>query len=219
MNKVSPAMTLFLVTVWSLVAIAPAFAFGGDEAHHHDTAEIASGHDHTDHVLGNDVFEQEHDLSSHTHVDKVGGASRLGHWLGKFHPVVVHFPIALLIAAAAAELLKRLLGLEWLGGAARFSVLAGAVGAVVATPLGWLDAAFTRYRGGFAHTLELHRWLGTTTAVWSVMTAVLCEMSERSTSGKYRRWYLTTLIVGAILVGVTGHFGSTLVYGRGYYSW
>ena len=219
MNKVSPSITLLLVTVWSLVAIAPVFASGSDEAHHHDTAEVASGHDHTDHSPGHDVLEQQHDHSSHAHVDEVGGASRLGRWLGKFHPVVVHFPIALLIAAAVAELLNRLLDLEWLGGAARFSVLAGAVGAVVATPLGWLDAAFASYSGGLAQTLELHRWLGTATAVCSVVTAVLCEMSERSTSFKYRRWYLTTLFVGAILVGVTGHFGGTLVYGRGYYSW
>ncbi len=219
MNKLSSSITLFLVTIGFLIAIAPVFASADDQAHPHDTAEATSGHDHTDHSPGQDVLEPAHDHTSHAQGNEIGGVSRLGRWLGKFHPVVVHFPIALLIAAAVAELLKCLLGAEWLGGAARFSVLAGAVGGVVSALLGWLDAAFASYTGSLAWTLELHRWLGTTTAVWSVLTAVLCEVSVRSNSCRYRRWYLGTLAVGAILVGVTGHFGGTLIFGRGYYSW
>ncbi len=56
-------------------------------------------------------------------------------------------------------------------------------------------------------------------SVCSVMTTVLCEMSARTTSYEYLRWYQAALVVGTALVGVTGHFGGTLIYGRGYYSW
>ncbi len=219
MNYLRAPTAVFLVILWSLIALAPVIASADVEAHHHDVAETTSAHDHAVHSQDHDAVEQEHDHASHAHGGEISGVSRLARWLGKFHPVVVHFPIALLIAAAAAELLKCLLGVEWLGGAARFSVLAGAAGAVVAAPLGWLDAAFAGYTGSLAWTLEVHRWLGTTTAVWSVMTAVLCEASIRSRDGKYRRWYLSTLVVGVALVGVTGHFGGTLIFGRGYYSW
>ena len=135
------------------------------------------------------------------------------------HPLVVHFPIALLIAAAVAEFLKSLLGVERLSNAARYSVLAGAAGAMVAAPLGWANAAFAGYTGSLAWTLEVHRWIGTITAVWSIIIAIFSELSVWLSDRRLRVWYLVTLFVGALLVAATGHYGGTLIFGRGYYSW
>jgi hypothetical protein len=79
-------------------------------------------------------------------------------WLGNFHVVVIHFPIALLLAAAAGE--------SWFAGrrvrqpspAVRFCVLLGAGGAIVAAVLGWLHAA-SGYGAGSPSILACHRWL------------------------------------------------------------
>jgi hypothetical protein len=125
MNNLRPPIALSLVILWSLIAIVPVVASADNEAHHHDVPETASNHDHAAHSQGRDAVEQEHDHASHAQGSEINSVSRLGRWLGKFHPVVVHFPIALLITAAGAEFLRSLLGMEWLSNAARYSVLAG----------------------------------------------------------------------------------------------
>merc|ERR1711907_290362 len=57
--------------------------------------------------------------------------------LSRLHPVAAHFPIALLLVAALAELalmVRPTLGLQT---TIRFLVAGGAIGAVVAALLGW----------------------------------------------------------------------------------
>src|SRR5262249_18287321 len=60
--------------------------------------------------------------------------------LGRFHVVLVHFPIALLIAAAAGEIWSVLRGRSTPAPAVHFCVVLGAASAVAAAGLGWLDA-------------------------------------------------------------------------------
>src|SRR5262249_27360905 len=60
--------------------------------------------------------------------------------LGQFHVILVHFPIALLIAAAAGEVWSVLRGRTTSAPAVHFCVVAGAASAVAAAGLGWLDA-------------------------------------------------------------------------------
>jgi hypothetical protein len=84
-------------------------------------------------------------------------APRLLRWLGKFHILVAHFPIALIIAAALGEL-----GCLWRrvrgpGSAIRFGVLCGAAGAAAAAALGWLHAEFGGYGADAPEFLALHR--------------------------------------------------------------
>ncbi len=88
--------------------------------HHHD-GETQEMHDHaTDHG--------ESDAS---------GLGKLVNFAGKFHPVVVHFPIALGLAALLAEILALFTKAELFRAAARFSIVTAALGALVAVPLGW----------------------------------------------------------------------------------
>ncbi len=67
--------------------------------------------------------------------------------------------------------------------------------------------------------LTTHRWIGTATAVWAVVTLVLSEAGRRPRYASWRPWYRLALFGGAVLVGVTGHFGGTLVFGLDYYQW
>src|SRR5262249_13935964 len=79
--------------------------------------------------------------------------SSLPRRLSAFHILVVHFPIALLISAALAELLSTWRGTRVPSPTVRFCVLLGAAGAVAAAALGWLHA-WNGYGAGMPLTLS-----------------------------------------------------------------
>tara|TARA_R110002096_G_scaffold148366_1_gene308997 strand:+ start:5546 stop:6409 length:864 start_codon:yes stop_codon:yes gene_type:complete len=129
-------------------------------------------------------------------------------WLSHFHPAIVHFPIALLMAAALAALLARFSSHEGLQTATTFCLWMGAVSAPPAAALGWLLAANSSHRGD---DLELHRWLGVSVAVLS-MVALYIQLRRP-------KWLLPVLFVLAALVGITGHTGGSLTFGPTWFDW
>lgn len=137
-------------------------------------------------------------------------------WLGNFHVLVIHFPIALLLAAAAGELWFALWGVRRPSPAVRFCVLLGAVSAVVAAVLGWLHAA-SGYGASSPSVLAWHRWLGTAVGVGSVALAAVSEIDSRR--GVRSWWFRILLLLVALLVVVTGYFGGLMVYGEDYFDW
>lgn len=180
---------------------------------------LVSDHNHDQAECDTTPEEHQHDHASDHADGSVHGIDRLARFAGRFHPVVVHFPIALLLAGLAAEACYIVSHRAWFSSAARFSILTGAVGAVIAALLGWANAAFTQYSGKTAHTLTWHRWLGIGTVLVAVAAAALSETSRRKPAIGLRRLYLAVLIAAALLVGVTGHFGGTLVFGPDYFTW
>jgi uncharacterized membrane protein/mono/diheme cytochrome c family protein len=142
------------------------------------------------------------------------GLTRTLRQLGRLHVVLVHFPIALLIAAAAGEVWSILRGRRSPAPAVHYCVVLGAVGAVVAAALGWLDAWGGAGAGQSA--LNLHRWLGTAAAGWALVTAGLSARDERR--GIRSHWFCVALFIGAALVAATGHFGGVLVYGADFFT-
>jgi mono/diheme cytochrome c family protein/uncharacterized membrane protein len=143
--------------------------------------------------------------------------AKLIRWLGKFHPPAVNFPIALLIAAAAAELLGIATGKPAFDAITRYCVWFGALTAVGAGTLGW-------FLGGFRLTdaswvLMTHRWLGTSTVVCAGLVLVLSEASRRSERRGTRICFRAALFAIAALVSVTGFFGGAVVFGLDHYSW
>lgn len=136
-------------------------------------------------------------------------------WLGKFHPPLTHFPIALLIAAAVAEFLFIRSGKPLFDHAARFSVWLGSGGAVAAALLGWLFGGFHFFDDEWVMTT--HRWFGTATALWA---GYLLVVSERvATADISRGRFRFVLFCGAALVSITGFLGGSLIYGLDHYAW
>jgi uncharacterized membrane protein len=66
----------------------------------------------------------------------------LTHWLGKFHPPSVHFPVALITAAAVAEMLRMATRNPAFDIVSRFCICFGALTAVTAGILGWFLGGF-----------------------------------------------------------------------------
>ena len=150
-----------------------------------------------------------------------------GKFFGRFHPIVIHFPIALLIVAAVVEAVRLLsskarrptsFGLT--------AVIVAAVFGVLSAASGWLNAEFE----GAEQTTDLflHRWLGVSVAAISLVLAPMAILAtiRREPSDSLEREQLPPsrtfaiyrygVIVAAFLVAFTGHLGGELVYGDGY---
>jgi mono/diheme cytochrome c family protein/uncharacterized membrane protein len=146
-----------------------------------------------------------------------GFFEKLIRWFGKFHPPVVHFPIALLTAAAVAELLRISTDKPVFDAISRYCLWFGTITALVSGVLGW-------FRGGFRLTdpswvMLTHRWLGTSTVVLALLVLVLYEVTCHLKPHRSRIWFQVPLIVLAVLVSVTGFFGGAVVYGLNHYNW
>ncbi len=147
------------------------------------------------------------------------GLARLVRFVGKFHPIAVHFAIALVVAAALAEVLAAATGSEVFRNAARFMIVFGAICVAGATAVGWAAGAFASYPADYAQTLTRHRWAGMLTGVLAIIAAVLCELSYRRGSRIAGVGYRFALALAVVLVSATGYLGGILVYGLRHYVW
>ncbi len=178
---------------------------GGDERepmhadHEHDESESHADHEHEEHAT------------------PASGVARLIAWIGGFHPASVNFPIAMLVGAAVAELLWIGTKRQLFAHAGRFCLWFGGVGAVVAGTLGWFFAGF--HLTDDTWIMTTHRWLGTATASWALLTLIVGERAYRAGKDTRRGAYRVLLFVGAIAVLVTGFFGGAMLYGIDHYAW
>jgi uncharacterized membrane protein len=146
-----------------------------------------------------------------------GLAGKVLRWLGKVHPAAANFPIALLVAAAIAEVLLAATGRAFFDAANRFCLWFGAMAAVLTGTLGWFLGGFRSLDSSWVMTM--HRWLGTSTDILAVVTFLGGEASRRPGRQKARRWFGVLLVVVALMVLAAGFFGGALVYGIRHYDW
>jgi uncharacterized membrane protein len=137
---------------------------------------------------------------------------------GRFHIVVLHFPIAIIAVAALLilwSLLRRSGDSEtrhvcpglWLVGIAALS-------AVVAATTGWVfaGAEYADLKG----TLNLHRWLGVASAALVAVAYIAGLVALKGSSNRASRLYMALVLIAAPLVGFTGHVGGGLVHGKNF---
>ncbi|MEO6788632.1 MAG: DUF2231 domain-containing protein, partial [Chthoniobacteraceae bacterium] len=138
---------------------------------------------------------------------------RVANWLGKFHPVSTHFPVALLMAAVLAEGLAWWLKRdEWML-LVRFLVVLGALSTVPTTVLGWLSEFPVLSGSELATIYRFHQILGTATAAWALVCATLVCIAECEEGSVARRRFRGALLLGAFLIGIVGFLGGALSAG------
>jgi uncharacterized membrane protein len=140
-------------------------------------------------------------------------------WIGKFHPAVTHFPIALLASAVLAELLFLRTHNVAYHHVVLFCVRFGAGAAILAAALGWLFAGLRLVDDEWVMTA--HRWAGTTTALLGGGLLYLVGQMESPTGpgADARARFRIALLCAAGLVGATGFLGGALLYGLDHYAW
>ena len=146
-----------------------------------------------------------------------GFSEKLVRWLGNLHPPAVHFPIALLTAAAVAVVLRMVTGKPIFDSAARYCLWCGTITAVIAGLLGWFRGSFRLIDASWVMTT--HRWLGTSTVVCAVLALLLGEVRGQPDQRQTRVGVRALLLVAAALALVTGFFGGALIYGLDYHAW
>jgi uncharacterized membrane protein len=154
--------------------------------------------------MGELMEHQDEDRSTMTFME------RLMDWLGRTHPVIVHFPIAFFPAALFTAIVgRRRPAFE---APVRFLVITGGIIAPVAAVLGWLDAM----GADPDRLLTVHRWLGTAVGIGALGLAVWAwrkPEQDRSVG----MIVALTVITAAIIV--QGWFGGAMVHGIDHMNW
>jgi uncharacterized membrane protein len=128
-------------------------------------------------------------------------------FLGAFHPIAVHLPIALLILVPLVELAGRTRFFPQLLSSVDFLLGVATCGAIAAIALGWCLARSGNYSGSL---VTQHMWAGMAVAA----AAWLCWVLHARGSEPLNRGYVLALIATVGLVVFTGYRGGQLSQGE-----
>jgi uncharacterized membrane protein/mono/diheme cytochrome c family protein len=146
-----------------------------------------------------------------------GGENNSSSWvstfLGRLHPLAVHFPVALILFAALLELLSLRKFQSTLRPGISISLAIGMVSAIIAAILGLLLSNTGDYGG---EILTIHQWTGIGTSLIGVIAYVLLKRTQRHPSRAAIKLYRGFLFIAALSVSVSGHFGASLTHGEDY---
>jgi uncharacterized membrane protein len=130
--------------------------------------------------------------------------------VAKFHPLLVHFPIGLILAAAAAEIIALHTGRADWRAIAVANVRAGAAMGALTAVAGWELASAEIVEP--SRLLAWHGWIGTAGGLAAIAAALLSTFADERTRRRLGA-YRAALFLAAALVAIAGHLGGTLVWG------
>ena len=131
------------------------------------------------------------------------------------HPMIVHFPIALLITSVAFDAVALWWRPEKFREAALVLLVLGVLSAGLAVVTGHFEEEAVEHSGIPEQVLEIHETLGFAT-FW--VFAVVLALRSAVHFGFIREKYKLTLVLGmagVIVLLVASYFGGDLVYGYG----
>jgi len=134
--------------------------------------------------------------------------ARLLQFIGRFHPLTVHLPIALLIFVPILEIAGRSRKFPYLLPACSFVLAVGTIGAIFAAALGWCLARSGGYKGPL---ITQHMWAALLTAAGMWLSWKLRLGAEPSHGSKA---YFATLGVTIAIVSFAGYRGGQLSLGE-----
>jgi uncharacterized membrane protein len=130
--------------------------------------------------------------------------------LGRFHVLVLHLPIGIIVALFALELAARKEKYRSLEAASPFLWSAAAVTAILTAVLGYMHFA----EGGFeGPSANLHRVFGTTLAI---VVSIIAILRSSALAASYKVVWLPAAVVMLVLAAITGHYGGNLTHGSSY---
>jgi uncharacterized membrane protein len=130
--------------------------------------------------------------------------------LGRFHPVILHFPIVLIILALLLEILRRknILKADYV---VTVILVAAAISTLVAIGSGFLLFSSGDYTGNL---LNQHLWIGVVTGACILITVAFYFVYRNTT--KLYPFYIGALLISNGAVAYTSHLGGSLTHGEDY---
>ncbi len=128
-------------------------------------------------------------------------------WIGSFHFILLHFPIALIIMTGISEILLAWLQRPIFDYASRFMIIAAAILAVPTAMLGLIYSYTTSYSGLLANFIWWHMWAGISTTIFAIFVAFIRERLGIS------KIYYASLFILFLLVNITGYLGGGMTFG------
>jgi len=137
--------------------------------------------------------------------------------LGHFHPKIVHFPVALILAGAVFELIGRAVSLEWWRKAAFAMLIAGVLGAGLAVASGLQAEEPVEHQGVPDTAIEAHEEVALLTLYLGIAAVLARLLAGRLRGGRalVSGLALVLHLAAAVTVGIAAHRGGLLVYDHG----
>lgn len=206
-------LIMLLASVMLVIGLAGAPALAHKE-HHKKTAVEQPVANATSPGPATTATTPVMDMGDEQPVDRshMSMSERLLDWLGRLHPIIVHFPIAFFPAALFTAIVGR--RRPAFAAPVRFLVITAGVIAPLAAILGWLDAGFSP--GTDDWLLQTHRWLGTGIGISGLLMA---WWSWRNPAASGGRMMIAALTLITIAIAVQGWFGGAMVHGVDHLNW
>lgn len=186
-------MCKLLLSILCLMSFTILFSH---EGHHHDMDESEP------------IKESIHPTQDQSTIKQFGGRPQTWmQWIGGFHFIFLHFPIALIIMTAISELLFAWDSKPIFDYASRFMLIAAAILAIPTAIFGLIYSYTASYEGLLADFVWWHMWFGIITAVFAVIVVFIRERKGLS------KLYYTCLFLLFLLVNITGMLGGGMTFG------
>lgn len=137
----------------------------------------------------------------------------LWQFLGRLHPLIVHFPIALLVVALILEIYSWKKKDPSIQSGLNIILLLGAFSTLVAAVFGLLLKHQDEYS---SNTLTFHQWSGIATVVVALTSLYFFRLSHKRKNKQLTFCYRAFLVVSVIGVTIAGHLGASLTHGSDY---
>lgn len=135
-------------------------------------------------------------------------------FLGRLHPLLVHFPIGLLFTGFILELLTLKGKRKGLRDGISFMVYIGAGFAVFSALFGWFLKTQEDYTGNL---VDNHQYTGIATAVLALITALVLKSSLKKSPLNFKAYRIVFLMT-VVLLTIAGDLGANLTHGEDYLS-
>lgn len=135
------------------------------------------------------------------------------YWLltiGRFHPLILHFPIVLIILALILEVLRRrnILRADYV---ITIILVAAVASALIAVVSGFLLYSSGDYTG---RLLQQHFWIGVITGACILITTAFYFLYRNAS--RWYPFYFVMLLLSNVAVGYASHLGGSLTHGEDY---
>ncbi len=132
------------------------------------------------------------------------------YFLGRFHVLMLHLPIGIIVVLFVLEWLSRKEKYRYLAAASPYLWGAMALSALATVLLGFMHFAEGSFTGPSA---EQHRMFGTVVAV---LAAGVAFLRVSSFAENYKPLFFPASAVLLVLIAITGHYGGNLTHGSTY---